>query len=150
MEEDIKTVSHVGGVPCIILTRVCVVFDEALLSKQDVQTIADTTFRLLRWVISEAVTSLVNPEVKQGLGPGGGEHWGLLGQVVITLRSWHLSSALLTAVTPVIKIEAAGGEWIVVFICPEEKAYKLITVLSWTNGKMLSFSPSKFTWCNNS
>ena len=121
MEEDIKAVSHVGGVPCIILTRVCVVFDEALLSKQDVQTIADTTFRLLRRVISEAVTSLVNPEVKQGLGPGGGEHWGLFGQVVITLRSWHLSSALLTAVAPELRLEAAGGEYYVVLIRPKER-----------------------------
>ena len=125
MKEDIKAVSHVGGVPCIILTRVCVVFNEALLSKQDVQTIANTTFRLLRRVIGEAVTSLVNPEVKQGLGPGGGEHRGLLGQVVITLRPWHLSAAFLTAVAPVIKIEASGGEYIVVFICPGKKAYIL-------------------------
>ena len=120
MEEDIKAVSHVGRVPGRLI-QLCVGLDETLPAKQDVQTIADTALRLLGRVIGEAVTSLELPEVKQGLGPGGGEHRGLLGQVVITLRPGHLSITLLTAVTPELRLKATGGEYHIVLIRPKER-----------------------------
>ena len=122
MEEDIEAVSHVGRVSSV-LGLLCVWLDEALPAQEDVQTIVDAALRLLGRVIGEAVASLELSEVKQGLGPGGGEHRGLLGQVVIAFRSGHLSLALLTAVAPELRLEAAGGEYYVVLICPEEKAY---------------------------
>ena len=121
MDEDIKAVSHVGRVPGI-LGLLGVGLDEALLAKQDIQSIADAALRLLRGVKGEAVASLELPEVIQGLGPGGGEHRGILGQVVIALRSGHLSLALLTAVAPELRLEAAGGKDYVALFCPEEKS----------------------------